>query len=310
LQTAIKTGNDKDYISWDGKFNISDINHNFIHDIAFRPFDIRTIYYDPSRLDGARFQVGQHLINDSNFALAFTRQIRASNLDQITLAFITNMLIESHALDFTTYFAPLYLISKDGDKTIHTPNFTDDFKRFFKDRYNIDPSENGMPERILSYIYAILYSPSCLNKYIEFIKYNYPRVPFLDKDRFDKLADLGNKLINLHLMKEMPNLSIEPESDSDVDNTIGTVKFRDNRLYINKSTYLTVLNGDPITEEDLNFKVGTRKVLLNWLKSRKGRTLAPDDYDTIAYILYAIRETKRIMKDIDEVLTEDGELVI
>ena len=310
MQTGIVTGDDQRFISFDNSFQMRNINEDLIHPIMFRPFDIRSIYYDTEQISNSRTKITNHLIKTDNMLLAFSHQTRVANLDSIIPALITNSLVDKHLLVDSTAAAPLYLISKDGDKIIRTPNFTDDFKRFFKEKYGIDATSEGIPKRILAYIYAILYSPSYLRKYIEFMKYNYPHIPFLDKERFDKLADLGSKLINLHLMKEQATFTVDPDSNGELDATIGKVKFHDGRLYINDTTYLRVIHADPITEEDLNFKIGTRKVLLNWLKSRKGRTLTPKDYDTIAQILYVIRETRRIMKDIDEVLTENNELVI
>src|SRR5690606_29034058 len=58
------------------------------------------------------------------------------------------------------------------------------------------------PVDILDYIYAILHSPSYREKYKEFLKIDFPRVPYpKDKESFKKLVKLGTELRQLHLLE-------------------------------------------------------------------------------------------------------------
>ena len=58
------------------------------------------------------------------------------------------------------------------------------------------------PEGIFHYIYAVLSAPAYRAKYAEFLRMDFPRVPFTtDAKLFRKLAALGEKLVGLHLLK-------------------------------------------------------------------------------------------------------------
>ena len=82
------------------------------------------------------------------------------------------------------------------------PNFTMKFKNLISSK----EYSNSSPEEILSYIYAILYSPTYRDRYYEYLKIDYPKIPFTDNlDTFLKLSKIGKELIDLHLMKNIPS---------------------------------------------------------------------------------------------------------
>ncbi len=57
------------------------------------------------------------------------------------------------------------------------------------------------PIDILDYIYAVLHCPSYRDKYKEFLKIDFPRVPYpTDKDTFWQLVALGGELRQIHLL--------------------------------------------------------------------------------------------------------------
>ena len=63
------------------------------------------------------------------------------------------------------------------------------------------------PENVFNYVYTILYSNVYREKYNEFLKINFPRIPITnDADLFSKIAELGSELVNLHLLKLVKNL--------------------------------------------------------------------------------------------------------
>jgi len=58
------------------------------------------------------------------------------------------------------------------------------------------------PIDILDYIYAVLHSPTYREKYKEFLKIDFPRVPYpKDKDTFWALVKLGGELRQIHLLE-------------------------------------------------------------------------------------------------------------
>jgi predicted helicase len=66
------------------------------------------------------------------------------------------------------------------------------------------PSKGGefAPIDILDYIYAVLHSPKYREKYKEFLKIDFPRVPYpKDQKTFFDLVELGSQLREIHLLK-------------------------------------------------------------------------------------------------------------
>jgi predicted helicase len=58
------------------------------------------------------------------------------------------------------------------------------------------------PEEILDYIYAVLHAPKYREKYREFLKSEFPRIPYpTSRESFDALVTLGGELRSLHLME-------------------------------------------------------------------------------------------------------------
>jgi hypothetical protein len=63
------------------------------------------------------------------------------------------------------------------------------------------------PEDIFCYIYAILHSPTYRERYAEFLKIDFPRIPLTsDREMFKALAEKSGELVALHLM-ESPALN-------------------------------------------------------------------------------------------------------
>jgi predicted helicase len=57
-------------------------------------------------------------------------------------------------------------------------------------------------EDVFYYIYAVLYANVYRSKYAEFLKIDFPRIPFTqDHKCFKKMAKYGHRLVELHLLK-------------------------------------------------------------------------------------------------------------
>jgi very-short-patch-repair endonuclease len=68
------------------------------------------------------------------------------------------------------------------------------------------PSKGGElhPIDLLDYIYAVLHSPSYRDRYKEFLKIDFPRIPYPENgEQLKHLATLGEKLRKLHLMENV-----------------------------------------------------------------------------------------------------------
>lgn len=170
--------------------------------------------------------------------------------------------------------------------------FTGDGKGDLKKTYG--------PEDIFNYAYAVFHAPTYRTRYAEFLKIDFPRLPLTsDKALFKKLAEKGGELVSLHLM-ESPTLSnLITKYPVTGDNTVEKVIYseKDHRVYINKTQYF-----EGVKPEVWNFHIGGYQVCEKWLKDRKGRTLSYDDLTRYQKVVVALKETIRIMAEIDKAI--------
>ena len=263
-----------------------ELNKDFIEDISYRPFDCRKIYYDPKLIERARKKVMLNLINkvEQNCGVVVSRTYPYDNWAS---AFVVDSMSEfgmGGSYPGNGFIvAPLYIFHSDGTKS---PNFD-------LSELKILTSKIGeqTPEDILDYIYAILHSPSYREKYKEFLKIDFPRVPTPTKKEFARLVPLGRELRELHLMHKVPELKVTfPIED---DNVVEKVSYGNGKVYINKTQYF-----DNVSELAWNFFIGGYQPAQKWLKDRKGRTLNYDDIVHYEKIIAILEETDRIMKKI------------
>ena len=228
-----------------------EFDKGFVQDIEYRPFDIRKIYYDKSKVERYRGEVMKHFLNNDNVGLNTPRQLKNSQ-GEWNHALIQNA-ISDQALTSGGNGAgvvhPLYLKTEneshkqseskshksslrvsEANAAIHkkaidcqestnadsrndgidspslaegargwVENFTPKFRAFIDAKYGI----RFTPEQILGYIYAILYHKDYREKYVDFLKIDFPKIPFVEsKEKFLALSKLGCELIDLHLMRE------------------------------------------------------------------------------------------------------------
>ena len=233
-----------------------------------------------------RPEVMQHMLKE-NMGLIFHKR---EELDIPYAHFLVTENIVEHGIlssKTTCYLAPLYLYSN----SIKKPNFSPEFLKFIKEKYNREIT----PEEIFYYIYAVLYSPTYKKKYEEFLRYDFPRIPFVDDyEKFKKLSSLGKELVELHLMKK--RLPTKVKFDVAGSNIVEKVKYENGKVWINDKQYF-----DGVPENVWNFYIGGYQVLNKWLKSRKGRKLDGKDIETFIQIVEILRETIKIMGEIDKI---------
>ena len=157
------------------------------------------------------------------------------------------------------------------------------------------------PEDILDYIYAVLHSPIYREKYKEFLKIDFPRVPYpKDVDSFWKLVELGREIREIHLLESPVVEQYITQYPEDGDNVVDKPVYKDGKVYINSSQYFA-----GVPEIAWNFYIGGYQPAQKWLKDRKGRTL---DFENILHyqkIIVALAETNRLMKEVDGVMEEN-----
>jgi predicted helicase len=187
---------------------------------------------------------------------------------------------------------PLYIITSDLSREV---NFTSDFKKTISSFQKSVSNED-----ILGYIYAILHSLTYRSKYAEFLKIDFPRIPFTeDKKVFKQLSKFGSELINVHLLRETElGYSFGEflgKGDSIVEKLNYVTEKKIGKLYINKTQYF-----NDVPQHVYDFYIGGYQVLDKYLKERKGRKLTYDEAGNVEKAIRAIVFTIEQMNTIDK----------
>ncbi len=170
----------------------------------------------------------------------------------------------------------------------HNDELRDEYKQTFT------------PIDILDYIYAVLYSPAYREKYKEFLKLDFPRIPYpKDTETFWKLVKLGGEIRQIHLLESPVVERYITQYPIDGDNVVTKPKYENGKVFINDTQYF-----DQVPETAWNFYIGGYQPAQKWLKDRKGRTLDFTDILHYQKIIVALSETDRLMKEINKIEIE------
>ncbi|MCK4980158.1 MAG: N-6 DNA methylase, partial [Candidatus Delongbacteria bacterium] len=285
-------------------------NENFIKSILYRPFDLRYTYYDPRIVSRPAEKVTHHIMKGS-LALVSCRQQSTFDFQHIIVSkYLTEVCTVSLQTKETGYAFPLYLYPDSEDELENqerTPNFNleivDQLAKKIDLAFTNEKEETKntfAPIDILDYIYAVLHSPSYREKYKEFLKIDFPRVPFpKDKDTFWKLVKLGGEIRQIHLLESAKVEEFITSYPQSGDNVVVKPKYIEGKVYINDEQYF-----DSVPEIAWNFYIGGYQPAQKWLKDRKGRELSYEDIKHYQKIIVALTETDRIMKEIDKTEVE------
>ena len=285
-----KAGDSRGWKLSESRKIIRDFNHDDqIKSITYRPFDIRFIYYHPKMVDWRREKIMGNFLAGDNIALEVCRQVVS---DKWTHIFITDRLVDDSYVSNKTrergYVLPLYIHHIDGSKTSN-------LKKVIFDQIEKIVGKVS-PEDIFDYMYSVLYSPSYREKYKEFLKIDFPRIPFpKDQKQFKRLAEKGKELRELHLLKSPLSNNLTTTYPVEGSDKVEKVEFSAGRVYINGGQYF-----GNVPEVAWNFYIGGYQPAQKWLKDRKGKTLSSEDIEHYQKIIIALTETNRIMKEIDK----------
>jgi predicted helicase len=275
---------------------------NKVEPCLFRPFDVRQTVFDRNIVTVLRSKVMSQMQGD-NTALIVSRVV---NDAVFAHSFVSNIPVDKICISSKTstnaYVFPLYLYPENNIESsmgiVRRPNFS---RLFLKD-INSTLRYTPTPETIFHYIYAILHSPEYRSRYSEFLKGDFPRIPITrNVDLFRQLGELGEKLVNLHLMKS-PILNETTSQFSNKDGgciiDAGHPKYENGKVVINKQKDGFM----DVPEAVWNFHVGGYQVCHKWLKDRKGRILSQDDIEHYQKIVVALGQSIELMKQIDEAI--------
>lgn len=280
-------------------YNIDNWEQHF-RKVLYRPFDIREIYYQEFIVFRTRYNVMRHMLQE-NVGIITPRQSK-----ERPGAFITNNIIGHKTVSAydINYLFPLYLYPEENSEDWYEQQQTErkpNLALQVIEKLSTAFGKKSSPEEILYYIYGIFYSNIYRERYAEFLKIDFPRVPFTSNYTiFRQMAELGEKVAALHLLKssELDN-PISRYNGSGEDNKIEKPKYneKEKRVYINNEKYF-----DNIEPEVWNYMIGGYQVLHKYLKDRKGRQM--DDPRHYCRIVTALAQTIEYQKKIDEIYEE------
>ncbi len=268
-------------------------------DILYRPFDTRRILYHRAVVWRVRDQIMRHMQNE-NVGLVCARQQSVGG--EWALVGAADRIIESAYISNKTaeinYLFPLYLYSDHG----RLPNLDERFIAQCSARLGLTFVADGQgdlqttfgPKDILNYIYAILHKPTYRQRYAEFLKLDFPRLPLPSSlPHFRELGEIGDELLALHLGQRLASPIVSfPVSGT---NLVEMVKYEglanSGRVWINQTQYF-----EGIRPEVWAFRQGSYQVSYKWLKDRKGRTLTQSDVEQYRRIITALSETIRLVE--------------
>jgi len=294
---------------------IQSFNHNdIIQKIAYRLFDDRYIYYHSSMVDWGREKFMYHFINKDNVGIDLCRQLVT---DEYSHIFVTNKIVDDSFVSNKSrergYVFPLYLYPDNPEQQIiiqtaeRIPNLNTEIIKQIAEKLGLtftnekETTENTFaPIDILDYIYAVLHSLTYREKYKEFLKIDFPRVPYpKDQNTFWQLVKLGEEIRQIHLLESPTVEKYITQYPMDGDNIVTKPKYQDGKVYINNTQYFNF-----VPEIAWNFYIGGYQPAQKWLKDRKDRKLEIEDIFHYQKIIVALTETDRLMKEIDKIAIE------
>ncbi len=302
----------KNYAEWVVK-NKSEIDledQKFVK-ASYRPFDIRWTYFDNKLVWRWRERTMRHFLYDENVGLIAKRGgIEVQSAPVHVSKYITESRSWSRpGMQGIESLFPLYLYEGKSRK----PNFNMEIVKQIAETLKLpfipDHKAKGAAKKreeqtafspldLLDYIYARLHSSTYREKYKEFLRIDFPRVPYPKNAKtFWRLADLGSELRLFHLMEHKALVKPPIGFPNDGSNKVDKPAFSDDgRVWINKDQYF-----NKVPKEAWEFYIGGYQPAQKWLKDRKGRELTSDDIAHYEKIITALTETHRIMKKIDKI---------
>ncbi|MAA79736.1 MAG: hypothetical protein CL916_10795, partial [Deltaproteobacteria bacterium] len=287
--------------------------HKLIQKIAYRPFDIRFLFYTPQMVDWGREDVMSHLIQEKNIGLVFKR---GGIEDMTPPVFITKTLIDFRSwsrpgMQGGDSVGPLYVYDDGVAISNLNPHVMSQFK---------DMDERCSNEDIIDYIYALTHSKKYMRLFSEFLSFDYPRIPYpSNREEFWKFVEKGQSLRAVHLLESdvcMQLSSMLRNKDGSVAHQSQLItqcrpkgatlikaknqKDWNGQIWINDSQYFA-----DIPQYVWNMYIGGYQPARKWIKSRRmtaskpGYILNEDEVIQYSRLVAVLKETHRLMTDID-----------
>ncbi len=315
--------------------------------VDYRPFDRRWCYYNTVAVDRPRPELVVHVARQENICFSLMRQTKAVTWQHAFAGLFPASAVFLEIKDGSTVF-PLYLYPNgklpDEDLFAHDngrrPNLSAGFikefcgklqVKFVPDGYGRPLKREVGPECIFNYAYAVFHSPTYRERYAEFLRADFPRLPLTSNcNLFRELAGLGGWLVDLHARRNDMRIAVAyPITGNDVITDIRFLPVQDlvisggkrlksvtpcgevgggswpdikaGRVWINDTQYF-----QPVPESAWTFPIGGYLPAQRWLKDRIGRTLGFAEQEEYQRMVWALMETQRVMGEIDASIEAHG----
>ena len=254
--------------------------------------------------------VMRHFVGHSNIGLVTSRLTKGEDFAhaQVT-THITEVICMSPKTSNNGFVFPLWLYPSDQPAdlldeptTEKRPNLSDDFVAALQ----AAQGRAVTPEDTLAYLYAVLYMPGYRDRYADFLRRDFPRVPLTSNTRlFGRLVELGHELIGLHTLQTVPpRITGYP-----IAGTGEVVKVRfgieagaeAGKVWINDAQYF-----DAVPQAVWDMHIGGYRVAEKWLKDRRGRLLTYDDITHYQNVVAALARTLAIQTELDDAVDAAG----
>ena len=283
--------------------------------LLHRPFDERFIFFHPSVVWSLSRPVADQMATGKNLALLATRQVTRRKFEH---TFVSRHMIEIKACshDRNTQVFPLFFNSTEDERVLRagaTPNIHPlvyeklamDLKlRIEKTTEELGEDSELSPLRIFQFVYSLLHSVTYRERYFEFLRSEFPRVPpVANLDVFLEFVRLGGELVAVHLMESTKLMKFVTRWVGNRSAQVERVSYTAKTVWLDKAR---TQGFSGVEEEVWNFRIGGYQVCHKWLKDRKGRTLSDGELTHYQKIVVGLSETVRIMGEIDAVIEAHG----
>jgi len=284
--------------------------------ILYRPFDTRFTYYTGNSKGFhcmPRGEVMKHMLNH-NVALLAPKQAKKGFGAFVSQSVVGHKSVEAFDINycFPLYIYPEQEKSKRGSGNTmmlfepevpyragqRMPNIAPKLLETLQTAYR----RQLIPEAIFNYIYAILYSNAYRKKYAEFLKTDFPHVPFTkDCKLFQKLAEKGEQLVEVHLLKSKKLTKPIAKCEGSGDLRVIKVSYdeKKKRVHINPDKYFA-----GVPSEVWEYHIGGYQIADKWLKDRKSRMLSSEEVAHYVRVVTAIAETISVQRFLDDLFEE------
>ena len=272
---------------------------NKVVPILYRPFDVRWTVYDRNVAVHRRERASDNMLQN-NVSLCTTRSTEiARGWEHV---WVSTDLIQHHTVSIkeVNYFFPLWIYDsptsdllgqrREGRRANLSAEFVEALSSVVR--------REVVPEEAFAWTYALLYAPSYRNRYADFLRRDFPRIPLPpNAGLFKEVVAIGHELIALHTMDQKQSRITR----FDVPGTNEVVKERwapdsegKGRVYINEAQYF---EGVPKGVWDTH--IGGYRVAEKWLKDRKGRQLSFEDVMHYHEVVAALARTLELQAELD-----------